>query len=68
MLPLAFPDKVTPDNDFTDEVVLHHDSLVKKYIYSFVGAGNLQMITSKFSYELLNVLFLDPVLCIALFS
>ena len=34
MLPLAFPDKVTPDNGFTDEVVLHHDSLVKK-IYIF---------------------------------
>ena len=42
MLPGAFPDiyKVTPDIDFTDEVIVQY--------YVPVVAGNLQVITNKF--------------------
>ena len=65
--PGGFPDKVNTDTDVIDEAV------VQCYLSSckdtFVGAGNLQMITSKFWSEYLSgpyVLFLDPVLCIAL--
>ena len=65
--PGEFPDKVNTDIDVIDE------ALVQCYLTSckntFVGAGNLQMITSKFWSEYLSgpyVLFLDPVLCIAL--
>ena len=65
--PGAFSDKVTPDIDFIDEAV-------GQCCFScniFVGAGNLQMIINKFWFEYLlgpYILFLDPVLCIALVS
>ena len=32
MLPEAFPDKVTPDIDFTDEAVVQCDVIVKKIL------------------------------------
>ena len=67
--PGIFSDKFTIDIDFMDEAVVHC------YVFSckdtIVGAGNLQMIASKFWFEYLwgpYVLFLDPVLCIALVS
>ena len=48
ILPGAFPDKGTPEIDFTDKdkAVVHCDVPVIKL--TFVGAGNLQMITNKF--------------------
>ena len=58
----AFPDKVTPDIDFIDEASV----LCFSCKNTFVGVGNLHMITSKFWFEYLwgpYALFLDPVLC-----
>ena len=52
MLPRAFPDKVIiPDFDFTDEVLVQCYITVVKNTYA--GAGNLQIITNKFSWEYL---------------
>ena len=46
MLPGAFSDKVNLDIDFIDEAVVQcYVPVVKN---TFVGVGNLQMITSKF--------------------
>ena len=45
MRPGVFPDKITPDIDFIDEAVVHVKLSSKN---TFVGAGNLQMITNKF--------------------
>ena len=42
--PGAFPDKVNPDIDFTDEV----DVPVVSCKSTFVRAGNLQIFTNKF--------------------
>ena len=44
MLPGAFPDKVTPDINFTDEAVVQCSSCTN----AFVSGGNLRMITNKF--------------------
>ena len=53
MLPGAFPDKDTPDIDFTDEAAVKCDVPVVKIF--FVGAGNLQIITNKFFCEYLCI-------------
>ena len=61
--PGAFPDKVTPAIDFTDEVVF--SVWCSRCKNTFLGTGNIQMITNKFWCEylwVLYVLFLDPVL------
>ena len=63
--PGEFPDEVPPDIDFIDEASV----LCSSCKNTFVDAGNLQMIMSKFWFEYLwglYALFLDPVLCIAL--
>ena len=44
--PRAFPDKVTPDIDFTDKTVVQRNIPIVKN--AFAGADNLQMITNKF--------------------
>ena len=65
--PGAFPDKVTLDIDFTDELVVQFDVLDVKI--PFLGTGNLQMVAYKFWFESLwvaYVLFLDPVLYVVL--
>ena len=65
----AFPDKVTPDIYFIDEVVAQ--MWCSRCKNTFLGTGNLQMITNKFCCEHLwvaYVLFLDPVLYIDLVS
>ena len=36
MLPGAFPDKVTPDTDFTDEAVVHCDVPVVKILSKYL--------------------------------
>ena len=41
MLPGEFPDKITTDSDFTDKAMRCYS-----FKYTFVGAGNLQMITN----------------------
>ena len=46
MQPRAFPDKVTPDIDFTDKTVVQRNIPIVKN--AFAGADNLQMITNKF--------------------
>ena len=65
--PATFSDKVTPDTEFIDEAVVPCFSCKN----TFEGAGNLQMITTKFWFEYLwgpYVLFLYPVLCVTLNS
>ena len=44
MVPGAFPDKRTPDIDFTGEAVVKCDVPVLKK--TFVGAGNLKLTTN----------------------
>ena len=46
MQPRAFPDKVTPDIDFTDKTVVQRNIQIVKN--AFAGADNLQMIKNKF--------------------
>ena len=46
MLPGASADKVTPDNDFTDQAVVQCGILVLKH--PLVGDGNLHMIKNTF--------------------
>ena len=65
MLPGAFSDKVNLDIDFIDEAVVQcYVPVVKN---TFVGVGNLQMITSKFWCGA-RCIFLNPVLYIVLVS
>ena len=67
--PEGFPNQVTSDIDFTDEVVVRCDVADEKN--TFLGTGSLQMITNKFWCEYLwmaYVLFLDPVLYIVFVS
>ena len=58
----VFPDKVIPDMDFTDEVVVQFD--VPDVKNTFLGTGNLQMIANKFWCEYLWVAYLLFIYCL----
>ena len=64
MLPGVFPDKVTPDIDFTDVIEVKCDApLVKLLLWVLVYK------LSQMNFDVnIYILFLDPVFCIVLDS
>ena len=50
ILPRVFPDKIIPVTDVTDEAIVN---VIFSWKDTFVGAGNLQIITNKFSFDYL---------------